>query len=157
MASICSVGAVKFEGGQAASEWYSLVDPQDYFDGMNVSIHGINEGMVEGAPTYAEAAITLHEMCRNAIVVTHTHFDRVAARQASQRWSITEPNCLWLDSARVARRTWRECSNNGYGLAEVCKRIGYRFRHHHGETDFREMVAMAREPRCSASRYYPCQ
>ena len=43
MASICSVGAVKFESGEVTSEWYSLVDPQDYFDGLNVSIHGIDE------------------------------------------------------------------------------------------------------------------
>ena len=34
--------------------------------------------MVKGAPTYAEASLTLHDMLRDAVAVTHTHFDRVA-------------------------------------------------------------------------------
>ena len=32
MASVCSIGAVRFENGRVADEWYSLVDPHDYFD-----------------------------------------------------------------------------------------------------------------------------
>ncbi len=107
MASICSIGAAKFENGRLTSEWYSLVNPQDYFDEINVSIHGINEGMVVGAPTYAEAANILHEMLSGTVAVTHTHFDRIAIHQASQRWSIPKPDCIWLDSARVARRACR--------------------------------------------------
>lgn len=135
MASICSIGAVKFENGKTAGEWYSLVDPKDYFDGINISIHGIDESMVRGAPTYAEAARTLHGMLQNTVAVTHTHFDRVATCQASRRWKISEPVCTWLDSARVARRTWAECASSGYGLANVCGLIGYEFRHHHALED----------------------
>ncbi len=135
MASICSIGAVQFESGEVANEWYSLVNPQDYFDGFNVAIHGINEGDVLGAPTYAQAAVTLNEMVRGKIAVSHTHFDRVATHQASRRWDVTEPACTWLNSARVARRTWKECAHNGYGLAPVCKRIGYKFQHHNALED----------------------
>jgi DNA polymerase-3 subunit epsilon len=36
----------------------------------------------------------------------------------------------WLDSARVVRRTWKELAWKGYGLANVCSKIGYEFRHH---------------------------
>ena len=135
MASICSIGAVKFERGKIVGEWYSLVDPQDYFDGINVSIHGIDVDMVRGAPTYAEASRTLHDMLRDAVAVTHTHFDRVATHQASNRWAVAEPTCTWLDSARVARRTWAECASSGYGLADVCRLIGYEFQHHHALED----------------------
>ena len=52
MASICSIGAAVYEDGVLAGEWYSLIDPKDYFDGMNVSIHGIREVDVRGAPTF---------------------------------------------------------------------------------------------------------
>ena len=135
MASICSVGAARFENGRVVDEWYSLVDPQDYFDGINVSIHGIDEAMVRGAPTYREAAQTLHAMLQDAITVTHTHFDRVATHQASSRWAVAEPVCTWLDSARVARRAWEECASSGYGLASVCQLIGYNFQHHNALED----------------------
>jgi DNA polymerase-3 subunit epsilon len=135
MASICSIGAVRFENGKVADEWYSLIDPRDYFDGINISIHGIDEGMVRGAPTYAEAAGTLHAMLQDAVTVTHTHFDRVATHQASSRWEVGAPICTWLDSARVARRAWAECASSGYGLANVCRLIGYEFQHHNALED----------------------
>lgn len=135
MASICSIGVVKFENNEAASEWYTLINPRDYFDAMNVSIHGINEGMVAGAPTYPDIVGTLNQMLRDEVVVTHTHFDRVATHQASARWSVPEPICQWLDSARVARRAWRDCATSGYGLANVCRLIGYEFQHHNALED----------------------
>jgi len=137
MASICSIGAMKFERGAVVDEWYSLVDPRDYFDGINVSIHGIDESAVRGAPTYVEAGQILHEMLRDTVAVTHTHYDRVATHQASARSNIAEPACIWLDSARVARRAWEECATGGYGLANVCKLIGYEFQHHHALEDAR--------------------
>jgi DNA polymerase III subunit epsilon len=135
MASICSIGAVRFENGEVVDGWYSLIDPQDYFDGLNISIHGIDERMVRGAPTYAEAARTLHAMLHDSVTVTHTHFDRVATHQASTRWAVSVPVCTWLDSARVARRAWVECASSGYGLANVCRLIGYEFQHHNALED----------------------
>jgi len=135
MASICSFGAAVYEDGKLADEWYSLVDPQDYFDGMNISIHGIDEQAVVGAPTYRDVSATIANMLHDTVAVTHTHFDRVATYQASQRWSVEPPACVWLDSARVARRTWKDCARSGYGLANVCKRLGYEFQHHNALED----------------------
>jgi DNA polymerase III subunit epsilon len=135
MASICSIGAAVFDDGKVVSEFYSLIDPEDYFDAVNVSIHGIDEEMVVGAPTYQKVADRLNEFLGVSIVVTHTHFDRVSIRQASSQWSVEEPSCSWLDSAMIARRTWTECARSGYGLANVCELIGYRFQHHHALED----------------------
>jgi DNA polymerase-3 subunit epsilon len=135
MASICSIGVAAIEGGVLASEWYSLIDPRDYFDDVNVSIHGIQETDVRGAPTFREAAAEINRLLGDQLVVTHTHFDRVAVHQAASRWSISPPNCTWLDSARVARRTWAECAWSGYGLADVCRRIDYTFEHHNALED----------------------
>ncbi len=135
MASICSIGAAVFEDGVLTDEWYSLIDPKDYFSGMNISIHGIDEQQVSGAPTFEEAAGTINDLLSGKVVVTHTHFDRVAMHQAASRWTIQPPNCTWLDSALVARRTWAECARRGYGLSDVCKRIGYTFEHHNALED----------------------
>lgn len=135
MASICSIGVAAFENGTLASEWYSLIDPDDFFDPVNISIHGISEHDVKGAPTFRDAASEINRFLGGQIVVTHTHFDRIAMHQAASRWSITVPTCIWLDSARVARRTWAECARSGYGLANVCKMIGYAFEHHNALED----------------------
>lgn len=135
MASICSIGIAVFENGTLMSEWYSLIDPEDFFDPVNMSIHGIGEKDVRGAPTFKDAAFEIDQWLNEQIVVTHTHFDRVALHQAAGRSSITAPTCTWLDSARIARRTWAECAKSGYGLANVCRMIGYKFNHHNALED----------------------
>ena len=134
-ASICSIGVAAFENGALVSEWYSLIDPDDFFDPINISIHGISEGDVRDAPTFRDVSSDIDRFLGGQVVVTHTHFDRVAMNQAAGRWSITAPSCTWLDSARVARRTWVECARSGYGLANVCKMIGYTFEHHNALQD----------------------
>ena len=42
MASICQVGIAKFADGQLVEVWSSLIDPEDFFDGINMAIHGID-------------------------------------------------------------------------------------------------------------------
>ena len=97
MASICSIGVATFDNGRVADEYYSLIDPNDYFDPMNVSIHGIDEAQVAGAPTFGEASPDLLARVGDAVVVTHTHFDRVALHQASAGWALPPPPFKWLD------------------------------------------------------------
>ena len=130
MASICQIGIAQGTAGALSAEWKTYINPRDHFDSLNTSIHGIDVNMVDGAPTFQEIAPRIHALLRDQVVVTHTHFDRVAVHQASGRWRVTLPNCRWLDSARVARRAWAEIAHQGYGLANVCARIGFQFRHH---------------------------
>jgi DNA polymerase-3 subunit epsilon len=39
LASICQIGMVEFQYGKVSSVWQALVDPEDDFDPVNVSIH----------------------------------------------------------------------------------------------------------------------
>lgn len=130
MASICQIGVATYRGGRLQEEWSTYIDPDDYFDWLNVSIHGIDELTVDGAPTFPEIAQDLWRRLSDLVVVCHTHFDRVAVGQACARFNIDSPNLLWLDSARVARRTWDDVAWRGYGLYALCERLGYDFKHH---------------------------
>ena len=69
MASICQIGIAQFKGGALAEEWKTYVDPQDHFDGINVSIHGIDEDVVAGAPTFAMLKDTLFSRLSGRIIV----------------------------------------------------------------------------------------
>ncbi|MFO1455701.1 MAG: exonuclease domain-containing protein [Steroidobacteraceae bacterium] len=130
LASICQVGVAKFVDGVLAAERSWLVDPQDYFDPINVDIHGITARAVKGQPTFPEIAPAIVDFLASAVCVSHTHFDRASLTRAFGRHSLPWPGFAWLDSARVARRAWPDCAHQGYGLAKVCERIGYAFRHH---------------------------
>ena len=130
MASICQIGLVKCVNGVLSDEWKSYVDPEDDFDGINVSIHGIDESVVKGSPTFPALADKLYSFLDNRVVVCHTHFDRLAIHQAAERYTIRPPDCTWLDSARVARRAWNEFAWRGYGLHNVCRFLDYHFEPH---------------------------
>jgi DNA polymerase-3 subunit epsilon len=130
MASICQIGIAKYAEGKLVEEWSSLIDPEDYFDFINVDIHGITEEDVVGSPTFPEVFNTLGHFFNNTICVSHTHFDRVSVGRTLAKYGLKEMETVWLDSARVARRTWEDCAWSGYGLANLCEKIGYKFRHH---------------------------
>jgi DNA polymerase-3 subunit epsilon len=91
--------------------------------------------MIEGAPSFADASCEVFQLMADAIVVTHTHFDRVALQRAAERSSLSLPACTWLDSARVARRTWPDCAQRGFGLRSLCERLGIALQHHHALED----------------------
>ena len=84
MSSICHIGIVHFEGGKIADSWSTLVDPKDYFDGMNVSIHGIDEADVKGAPDYKQASAEFYRGICGQTCAIHTAFDRNAIHRASR-------------------------------------------------------------------------
>lgn len=130
MASICQIGIAQFENGKLVSEWSSLINPEDYFDPVNESIHGISEEDVENSPTFSEIFENLQSIFSDSVIVSHTHFDRVSIGRAIAKHSLPPLNNSWLDSAKVVRRSWEELSRSGYGLSNVCKIIGYEFKHH---------------------------
>jgi DNA polymerase-3 subunit epsilon len=130
MASICQIGLAKFKDGKLVKEWSSLVDPEDYFDFINIDIHGITEKDVIGAPKFSEVVSNLSVFLSSSVCVSHTHFDRVSVGRAFEKYSLNPIETTWLDSARVARRTWEQCARKGYGLSNVCEIIGYKFKHH---------------------------
>lgn len=142
LGSICQIGVAAYDGGQMVGEWVTLVDPEDHFDAMNVLIHGITPEDVDGAPTLPQIIGELNGWLAGAVAVCHTHFDRVALRQACDAYQLPVPDCAWLDSARVARRTWGQFSRSGYGLQNLCDFIGYRYDAHDALEDAKAAAAV---------------
>lgn len=144
LASICQVGLATYRDGALVDEWKSYVDPEDYFDGMNVSVHGIDEDTVRGAPALPKLAERLYETMDNRIVICHTHFDRVATAKAFARYNLRSPQCTWLDSARVARRAWKEFAFSGFGLGNLCKWLGHEYAAHDALEDAKAAAVVMR-------------
>jgi DNA polymerase-3 subunit epsilon len=137
LSSICQVGIASFCDGVLADSWVSLVNPEDYFSAVNVSIHGIDNYQVKDAPTWVDVLPEVSSRLRNRIVVCHTPFDRLALARACDRYSLVACECIWLDSARVVRRAWPEFSRSGYGLSNVAAHFGIEYRAHDALEDAR--------------------
>ena len=72
LASICQVGVASFRDGALVETWASLVNPEDYFSPLNVSIHHIGESHVEGAPTWSEVFPEVASRLQKRITVSHS-------------------------------------------------------------------------------------
>jgi DNA polymerase-3 subunit epsilon len=135
--SICQVGIAEFQEGHLSNVWKSLIDPKDYFDPINVSIHGIDEEKVQFAPTWGAIYPEIKSLIDQKIVVSHTAFDRIAMQRACERNGIIMCDCRWLDSARVARRAWFDYSRSGFGLANLASHFGIVYQSHDALEDAR--------------------
>lgn len=144
LASICQVGIAVYRNWDLVESWESLVNPEDYFDDANVAIHGIDEDAVRSAPRLPEVAARIDALLSGQISVCHTHFDRVAIRQAFEKHSLALPYCVWLDSARVVRRTWDQFAWRGYGLGNVCSFLGHHYNAHDALEDAKAAAVVLR-------------
>ena len=135
--SICQIGLVRFENGREAASEELMVNPQAEFSPMNVGIHGICEADVSGSPCFVDLYPRLKDWVGDAVVVSHSAFDRTAMNQACDRYALEAFAWSWLDSARIARRTWDQFKDRGYGLRNLADHFGIGFNHHNAVHDAR--------------------
>lgn len=128
--SICQIGIVKFEDEKIIQTWDVLVNPDDWFDPYNVSIHGITAEMVSEKPLFSGVYRELKEILENDVIVHHTAFDKTALHRVCEKYNLEMPVVKWLDSAKVVRRTWSQFKDRGYGLYPVSQFLNIEFKHH---------------------------
>lgn len=128
--SICQLGFAEFHQGEIINTWKSLINPQDYFDAFNISIHGIKESDVKNAPTFKEISNEVFERLQNSTIIHHMPFDRIAFTRACNKYNLAQPKSDWVDSARIARRTWEEFSHEGFALQNIANHLQITFHHH---------------------------
>lgn len=152
-ASICQIGVVEVSNDEVVNPWTTLIDPEDWFDPFNSSIHGIDDDAVRGAPTFPDVHQRLSEDLNDRIVVSHTAFDRTAISRATERYGLFQPSIRWLDSARIVRRAWPEkYGKRGYGLQNVASDLGIRYRPHDALEDARAAAEVVRRA-CAATGF----
>ena len=137
LASICQIGIVTFQDAKITETWVSYVNPEDEFDSLNVSIHGIDEKITLDAPTFPKIFQDIRSRLEHQIVVSHMPFDKVALGRVLEKYDLAFFPCKWLDSAKVARRTWTEYAYSGYGLKNLSEKFGIEFKHHNAAEDAR--------------------
>jgi DNA polymerase III subunit epsilon len=137
LSSICQIGLASFRDGRLQGQWESLINPEDYFDSINISIHGITEEDVQSAPVWSDVHSALSELLNGEISVCHTAFDRASTTRACERYGLPPFAAQWLDSARVVRRAWPVFARLGYGLSNVAAHLGIAYTPHNAAEDAR--------------------
>lgn len=135
-ATICQVGIVVFKDGRIDDTFLTLVNPRcGRFYPRNIQITGIDEHMVQQAPTFRRLYTLLDQVFRGNTIATYGPFDRVAVAQACEREHLAHIACTWLDIVRVARQAWPVAED--YKLPTIGGMLGIRGRHHDAQEDAR--------------------
>lgn len=128
--SLCQIGIAEFKNGQVIDSWSTLINPEEYFDFFNIEIHGIDEETVKDAPTFKEIYDELNSWLSNRVAVHHMPFDRIAITRACEKYNLDPVQSTWLDSAKIARRTWEQFAYKGFGLSNLAEFLNIEFDHH---------------------------
>jgi DNA polymerase III epsilon subunit-like protein len=115
ISSICQIALVWFVVGEPVNVWHSLVNPGEPFAALNVSLHGIDATAVQDAPSFKDIMRTVAALLEGRVVASHMPFDRIAIERACSQHCIPPLTCLWIDTARVARRAWPGSPKGGMG------------------------------------------
>lgn len=135
--SICQVGVACVKLDDSIEKWATLVDPRTT-QWVFTSLHGIDPGMVRGAPCIDVVLDTLEPLLKGCKVYQHSGFDRSAIRAACGALGRDEPAWEWRDSVAVARHAWPELKGEGgHGLASLKSHLGLQFEHHDAGEDAR--------------------
>ena len=148
--SICQIGIVYVTEGEITKEWQTLIDPQDEFDPWNTSVHGITEDDVKGARTLPEIRQKLGHRLHDQILVSHTHFDRIALDCAMERYDLPKLRVTWLDSCKIARYAWPHLES--HGLKQIASYLGISFDHHNALEDARMAAKLVLQAHIETNR-----
>jgi DNA polymerase-3 subunit epsilon len=135
-ASICQIGLVVVEGREIVEEVQTLIDPDQAFDPMNISIHGITPEDVRSAPTFRAGYEEIEPYFYDAPVLGHSNFDKAAFRAEFARWGMANGDIHWADTIPIIRKGFPKLEG-GYSLKNLTTHFGISFKHHDALEDAR--------------------
>lgn len=135
--SACSLGIVVFERQQPIERKTFLIKPPTKFDPINISIHGITEGMVEDAPTFGEIWSQVYPYLTQSKIVMYSDFDAKVLKSLVRKYDLKPIGTSHLrldcfDVCQAARDAIGGLTN--YKLPTVCEYLGIGGLNHHEAT-----------------------
>lgn len=135
--SICAISVLQINDGEIIDEKYSLLNPEDEFEQVNVDKNGIKKSDVIDKPTFESYWPIIEHQLRSNIIVGHNinNFDLSSITKALIKYSIEIPQFRYFDTQKFFETELGE-SDDGCSLDVLCKRhLDYSFSHHNAYED----------------------
>ena len=133
---ICSLGyEIVNEGGRVLDSFYTLIDPESDFQGINICIHGITPDDVVGAPTFDKVfKERLSKLIAECTFVAHNakSADLVHIRKSLAAYGIEAPEFKFIDTMDMARALFPKGQRR---LDFVCNHYGINTGNYHNALD----------------------
>ena len=132
-----SIGIAVVENGEITEEFYSLVNPETYFNAFNVALTGISERSVINAPTFPKIFEKIRPIFESGLLVAHNApFDMSVLSKCLRDYGILwKPAVNYLCTCKIARSLKLPICNNK--LNTLCDYFGIELDHHNALSDAR--------------------
>lgn len=135
--SACSVALTVVRNSEIVDEYYTLIQPETWFDRINTQIHGIKDTDVLNAPKFPEVWKEMkHYFTDDQLVIAHNMpFDKRILSGTLGYYNIRTPRFQTLCTVRSSRALLKMLPN--HKLNTVAAHYGIPLRHHHALDDAR--------------------
>lgn len=140
--SACSVALTIVRDSKIVDEYYTLIQPETWFDRFNTQIHGIRETDVYDAPKFPEVWNDMKQFFTpEQLVVAHNMpFDKRILTGTLSHYGVRAPQFKTLCTVQSSRALLRELPN--HKLNTVAAHYGISLNHHHALDDARASASI---------------
>ena len=133
--SICAIGLILVRNNKMVEKKYTLINPEDSFDRINMDITKIAPHMVEDSPTLPEYWPEIKEILTNNIIVGHNiTYDLRLISKSLQRYNIKAPDFKYICTLKLSRKNLQLPS---YKLENIAKKLHIIYNPHNAIEDAR--------------------
>lgn len=153
--SACAVGLVKFQNGNAADTFYSLIRPPIlYIRPEFTDIHGLTVDDVKDAPTFADLwdSAILPFISDMPLAAHNAPFDMGVLRAVLEWYGLSVPRLNYFCTLVLSRNVWPELRS--HSLPRLGERFGICYEAHNALDDARtcgDIVCLAAQKTGSAN------
>ncbi|RGB46355.1 DNA polymerase III subunit epsilon [Streptococcus gallolyticus] len=132
--SICSIGLAKFVDGKLIETFYSLINPQDEFNKINISIHGIKPEDVINSPSFPEILPKIIEFIDNNTIIAHSaSFDIGVINAVYKKYNLKQDEFNYVCTYKLAKRLLPNLIS--YKLSYLSNYFNIELEHHQALSD----------------------
>lgn len=129
LGGITEIAAILHDGSRVVDTYHTLINPQRPIPGFITGLTGIDQKMVENAPTFAEIADELWEFLEDAVFVAHNvNFDFSFIRSAFEALG-RNFQARKLCTVRLSRKVFPGLRS--YGLGRICSHLHIEIENRH--------------------------
>ncbi len=131
-----AIGITIIENGIIADSFFSLVDPEVYFDRFNTQLTGISADTVQGAPNFAQLWEQIKSVMESGILVAHNAvFDMSVLKKCLHDYDIEWKNTAkYICTVQAGKKLLPGMSHS---LNVMCDHYGISLDHHKADSDSR--------------------
>ena len=129
-----AIGISVIENGEITKEFYSLVNPETYYDYFNINLTGISEESVEDSPNFYDLWQEIEPIMSDGVLVAHyAPFDLRVLNCCLKAYDIEwKPYVHYLCTVQAGKR---HLPNMRHRLNDLCGYYDIPLEHHHAASD----------------------